>query len=134
MASAQATLVYETAVPISFNCASAAAFEKGDFVTLTGAPGNMVVALTSADNDIFGGIVAEEKIANNGTTVSVYRHGYFKVEVGGAGATVGKYGVIGAKNELIDYTTLDDEKGYVFGKFLESGTDGQFVMFELGAA
>lgn len=134
MANSTAVLMYETEVPISFNCALASAFEKGDFVTLTGSTTNMTVALTSADNDVFGGIVAEEKIANNGTKVSVYRRGIFKVEVGTAGATCGKYGVISAKNELTDYTTLDDEKGYVFGKFIESGTDGQTVVFDLGAA
>jgi hypothetical protein len=133
MANATAVLIYETESPITFNCASAAAFEKGDCVTLTGATANLVVAITSADNDIFGGIVAEEKIANVGTTVSLYRRGYFKIEVGSAGATVGKGAVISAKNEFTDYTTLDDEKGISWGHFLESGTDGQFVAMELGA-
>ena len=132
MANATAVLIYETQSPLTFNCASAAAFEKGDMVTLTGATANIVVAITSSDNDIFGGIVAEEKIANVGTTVSLYRGGYFKVEVGSAGATVGKDAVISAKNELTDYATLDDEKGITWGQFLESGTDGQFVAMELG--
>jgi hypothetical protein len=133
MASATAVLIFETEVPIRFNCAEAAAFEKGDFVTLTGATTNLTVAITSADNDIFGGVVAEEKIANVGTSVALYRRGYFKVEVGTSGATIGLDAVIEAKNEFTNYTTLDDEKGIVFGKFLESGTNGQFVTMELGA-
>lgn len=133
MANATAVLIYETEAPIRFNCAEAAAFEKGDFVTLTGATTNLTVAITSADNDIFGGVVAEEKIANVGTSVALYRRGYFKVEVGTSGATIGFDAVIEAKNEFTDYTTLDDEKGIVWGKFLESGTNGQFVTMELGA-
>ena len=132
MANATAVLVYETSLPISFTVADSASIEKGDFVKLT-TP--MTVALTSADNDIFGGIAAEEKITLDGKTkIGVYRRGYFKVEVGTAGATCGKDGVISAKNELTDYTSNDNELGYAFGKFLETGTDGQFVMFELGGA
>jgi len=133
MANATAVLIYETEAPIRLNCASAAAFEKGDFVTFTGATTNLTVAITSANNDIFGGVVAEEKIANVGTSVAVYRRGYFKVEVGSSGATIGLDATIEAKNEFTDYTTLDDEKGIVFGKFLESGTDGQFVTMQVGA-
>ena len=101
-------------------------------MTMTGATANMVVALTSANNDIFGGIVAEEKIANVGTTVSVYRKGIFKVEVGTSGATVGKTATIEAKNEMTDGAATDFENGICFGRFLESGTNGQFVMMELG--
>lgn len=131
MANAQAVLVYEVEPPIAFTVADGASIEKGDFVALSDP---MTVALTSADNDKFGGIAAEEKIASDGKTkIAVYRRGIFKVEVGSAGCTVGKDGVISAKNELTDYTTLDDEVGYKFGKFLETGTDGEFVMFELGA-
>jgi len=131
MANAQAVLVYEVEPAISFIVSDAAAIEKGDFVKLTSP---MTVALSSADNDVFGGIAAEEKIANDGKTkIGVYRRGYFKVEVGTGDATAGKDAVIKAKNELADYTTLDAEVGYKFGKFLESGTDGQFVMLELGA-
>ena len=133
MANATAVVIYETEAPISFKCASAAAFEKGDFVTLTGATEGMVVAITSADNDIFGGVVAEEKIANVGTTVPLYRRGYFKVEAGTSGVTLGHDVVIEAKNEFTDYTTLDDEKGIVFGKALETATNGQFFAMELGA-
>src|SRR3990167_1318343 len=124
MANAAAVLVYETALPIAFTVADAAAIEKGDFLALTDP---MTVALTSADNDIFGGIAAEEKIASDGKNkIAGYREGIFRVEVG-------KDGCIQAKNELKDYTTLDGEIGYKFGKFLETGTDGEFVMFELGA-
>lgn len=132
MANATAVLIYETEAPINFQCASAAAFEKGDAVTLSGATEGMVVAITSANNDIFGGIVAEEKIANVGTTVSLYRRGYFKVECGSTGGTIGLTATIEAKNEFTDGAATDVENGIVFGRFLETGTDGQFVAMELG--
>jgi hypothetical protein len=128
MANAAAVLVYETELPIAFTVADGASIEKGDFLTLSSP---MTVALSSADNNIVAGIAAEEKIASDGKTkIAVYRHGIFRVEAGG-NCTVGKDGVMFGKNELVDYTTLDDEIGYKAGKFLETGTDGQFLMFAL---
>jgi hypothetical protein len=132
MANATAVLIFETEPPIRVNCASAAAFEKGDCVTFTGATEGLVVAITSANADIFGGVVAEEKIADVGTSVSVYRRGYFKIEVGTGGATIGLSATIIAKNEFTDGAATDYENGIVWGRFLETGTDGQFVVMELG--
>lgn len=133
MASATAVLIFETETPIRVNCASGAAFEKGDSVTFTGATTNLTVAITSANNDIKGGIVAQEKIVDVGTSVAVYRRSYFKVEVGSSGATIGKTATIEAKNEFTDGAATDAENGIVWGHFLESGTNGQFVTMELGS-
>jgi len=130
MASAQAVLVFEIEKPIPFTVADSAAIEKGDFLKLSDPA---TVALTSADNDLFGGIAAEEKIANDGKTkIPVYRKGFFRVESNGT-TTVGLHQVIKAKNELADMTTLDDENGKVFGTSLETATDGEFFLFDLGA-
>ena len=126
-----ATLIYETEAPIRLNCASAAAFEKGDCVTFTGATLNLVVAATSANADIMGGIVAEEKIANVGTTVAVYRKGIFRVEVGAGGATVGLTSSIIAKNNFTNGAATDYENGICWGRFLESGSDTEFAAMEL---
>jgi len=131
MANATAVLLFETEVPIRVNCAEAAAFEKGDCVTFTGATTNLTVAITSANADIMGGIVAEEKIANVGTSVAVYRKGIFKVEVGTGGATIGLTSSIIAKNEFTDGAATDHENGITWGRFLESGSDGDFVAMEL---
>ena len=131
MANATAVLIFETEAPIRFNCAEAAAFEKGDCVTLTGATEGLVVAITSANADIFGGIVAEEKVANVGTSVALYRKGYFKVEAGTGGATIGLTSSIIAKNEFTNGAATDHENGITWGRFLETGTDGQFVTMEL---
>jgi hypothetical protein len=132
MANAVAVLVYETSVPIAFTVADAAAIEKGDFLQLSDP---MTVALTSGDNQVIAGIAAEEKIANDGKTkIGVYRGGYFKVEVGTTGCTVGKEAVVEAKNEVKDLDTLDAEIGRKCGRFLETGTDGEFVMMELNCS
>jgi len=131
MANATAVLLFETHPPIRVNCAVGAAFEKGDCVTFTGATNNLTVAITSANNDIMGGIVAEEKVANVGTSVAVYRNGIFKVEAGTTGTTVGKLTSIEAKNEFTDAAATDYENGIAWGRALESGTNGQFVAVEL---
>lgn len=129
MANAVAILMVETELPIMMTCADAA-IPKGTILKLS-TP--YTVAASSADNDVFGGIAAEEKISGDGKLqIAVYRRGLFKVEAGTSAVTVGKDVVIEAANEFTDYTTLDDEKGYVFGKALESATNGQFFLLELG--
>ena len=131
MANAVAVLVYETAIPISFTVADALAVEKGDVLRLATPD---TAEMSSANNDLFCGIAAEEKIANDGKTkIAVYRAGVFRVESGTTGCTVGKTATIEAKNEFTDGAATDYENGIVFGRFLETGTDGQFVLMELGA-
>ncbi len=130
MASAVAVLMVELAPPIMMTCADAA-IPKGTVLKLS-TP--FTVAASAADNDLFGGIAAEEKISGDGKLmIAVYRKGIFKVEAGSSGVTVGLDVVIEAANEFTDYTTLDDEKGAVFGTALETATNGQFFLMELGA-
>ena len=131
MGNATAVLLFETHPPIRVNCALGAAFEKGDCVTFTGATTNLTVAITSANGDIMAGIVAEEKIANVGTSVSVYRNGIFKVEAGTGGATIGLLQSIIAKNEFTNAAATDNENGIAWGRALESGADGDFIALEL---
>lgn len=129
MASAVAVLLIETEAPIMMTCADSA-IPKGTVLKLT-TP--FTVAASSADNDLFGGIAAEEKISGDGKLqIAVYRKGYFKCEAGTSGVTVGKDVVIEAANEFTDYTTLDDEAGASFGKALETAIDGQFFILDLG--
>ena len=125
----EAVLVFETDRPIPFTCADGAGIEKGCVLKLADP---MTVSATSADNDIFGGIAAEEKIASDGKVkIGVYRRGIFKMLVGAAGVTVGKDVVISAANTVVDYTTLDDEKGYKVGKALETAANGETALIEV---
>lgn len=129
MSSAVAVLMVETDLPIQMTCADSA-IPKGTVLKLS-TP--FTVAATSADNDLFGGVAAEEKISGDGKlSIAVYRGGIFKCEAGTSGVTVGKDVVIEAANEFTDFTTLDDEAGAKFGKALETATDGQFFLMELG--
>ena len=130
MASAVAVLMVETHLPIMMACADAA-IPKGTVLKLSNP---FTVAASAADNDLFGGIAAEEKIAGDGKLqIAVYRGGLFKCEAGTSGVTVGKDVTIQALNEFKDYTTLDDELGAKFGKALETASNGQFFLMELGA-
>ena len=118
----EATLVYETMLPIPFTCADGATIEKGTLLKLSDP---MTVAATSADNDIFMGVAAEEKIASDGKTkIAVYLQGVFIVKDSGAGVTVGTQLTINGANTVKTYTTLDDEKGYACGRALETAAAG----------
>jgi len=129
MANAVAVLMVETELPIMMTCADAA-IPKGTVLKLS-TP--FTVAASSANNDLFGGIAAEEKISGDGKLqIAVYRGGIFKCEAGTTGVTVGLDQTIEAANEFTDYTTLDGEKGISFGKALESAANNEFFLLELG--
>ncbi len=114
----EATLVFELSLPVPFTCADGATIEKGTLLKLSDP---MTVAATSADNDIFIGVAAAEKIANSGVTkIPVYLTGIFKMTDSGSGITVGTDVVIKGANTVGTYSTLDDEKGYVVGQALET--------------
>ena len=124
-----AVLMVETSLPIMMTCADAA-IPKGTILKLSGA---LTVAASSANEDVFGGIAAEEKISGDGKLmIAVYRDGIFKCEAGTGGVTIGLPVGIIAANNFTNFTTLDDEKGAVFGVALETAADAQFFLMELG--
>lgn len=114
----EAVLIFEQEPPIPMTCADNAGIEKGTLLKLADP---FTVAATSADNDIFAGVAASEKVANDGnTTIAVYRAGIFKMVDSGSGITVGTDVVVKGANTIGTYTTLDDEKGYRVGQALET--------------
>ena len=127
---AVAVLMVETEVPIMMTC-GAGAIPKGTVLKLS-TP--FTVAASSADNDLFGGIAAEEKIANDGKLmIAVYRKGIFKVEAGAGGVTVGLPVGIVALNNFKNRTANDSDLGYNFGVALETAADTEFFLMELGS-
>ena len=126
----EATLIVETCLPIAFTCADGAGIEKGTLLKMSDP---FTVAAATADNDVFVGVAAEEKIANDGKTkIAVYRGGIFKMVIeAGNSTTVGQECVIKGTNTIGGYTTLDDEKGYVVGQALETGAAGESVLVQL---
>lgn len=127
----EAVLVFETEKPIPFTCADGAGIEKGALLTLSDP---FTVATSSADNQVFVGIAAEEKIANDGKVkIGVYMRGIFKLVVdAGDTTTVGQDCVLRAANAIGIYDTLDDEKGLVVGMALETGAAGETVLVAVG--
>ena len=130
MANGVAKLLVELEPPVMMTCAEGTGIAKGTILALTDP---MTVAASSADNDIFGGIAAEEKIASDGKTkIAVYLRGIFACESNGT-TTVGKDQVVKALNELADYTSNDNELGYVVGRALETAADGETFVCYVGA-
>jgi hypothetical protein len=126
----EATLIYETGLPIPFTCANATGIEKGTLLTMSDP---MTAAACAGDEDIIAGIAATEKIANDGKTkISVYRSGIFKVYASGS-ITVG--------DALISASSVTAYRNYVksagvngediVGISLETATDGQTFLMEL---
>ena len=80
-----------------------------------------VGAASTADNDVPAGILMSSKAANDGQTeMTVALDGEWGILSTAAGITVGNQVTIGGANQIKIYTTLDDEKGYVLGKILET--------------
>jgi hypothetical protein len=131
MANAMAVLMIETEPPIMMQCAEATTIAKGQCLKVSDA---FTVAATAAANDLFGGIAAEEKVGGDGkTTVAVFRRGYFKVEAGTTGVSVGLPVIIEANNEFKDTAANGSDTGYVWGKALETAADGETFLIDLGA-
>lgn len=105
--------------PVDFTCYDTPGMEKGTILKLSGA---RHVGACSADNDIAIGVLAREKISGDGRTqVPVYLDGIFDCVFDSAVGIGAEVSISGA-NILKAITTLDDEKGYVFGRVLEPVT------------
>jgi hypothetical protein len=78
-------------------------------------------AASSADNDVPAGILMSSKAANDGQTeMTVALDGEWGILTSAAAITIGNQVTLNGANEIKIYTTLDDEKGYVLGKILET--------------
>jgi hypothetical protein len=128
MTNEQAVLVVETHPPINFKCLDAGALPKGTPVKLSN---DMTVALAEGDRDLFAGITAVEKIANDGvTSVGVYRNGIFKVRLG-ASVTIGQTVTTSAANGRFIASTDAAVGSTVAGIALEGGDQHDYILVEL---
>ena len=129
MANEVAVLMVETHLPIMMQVADIA-LPKGTSLDLDSG---LTVTAADTNEDVFGGIAAEEKISGDGKLqISVYRDGIFKCVAGAGGVTIGLPVGIVALNAYTDFATLDDEKGAIFGVALETAADTEFFLMELG--
>ena len=109
--------------------AAGAVIPKGTLIALTDPNTG---AASSADNDVFGGIAMEESTAASVVTdLGVALDGVWALTATAAGITVGQDVTIGGANTIKIYTTIDDEKGYVVGKALETTAGSETIMVRL---
>ena len=109
--------------------AAGATIPKGTLIAVTDPNTG---AASSADNDVFGGIAMEESTsASTATTMPVALDGTWALMATAAAITVGQDVTIGGANTVKIYTTLDDEKGYVVGKALETTAGSETIMVRL---
>jgi len=124
----EAVLVYEDSLPWPMTCADGTGIEKGAILKMTDPN---TCALADGSEDIFAGIAAEEKIANDGKTkIGVYKSGIFRVLAGGA-ISVGealKTGAGAATNEVIIAATNDQN---IIGYSLETADDTHTFLMQL---
>jgi len=126
----EATLIYETELPIPFTCADGTGIEKGAILTLSDP---MTVVTCATDTAVVAGIAAEEKIASDGKTkIAVWRRGIFRCFIGAGGCTAGDALITdvgtGAPNEL---ATADVNSENIFGRALETAADTESALVEL---
>ena len=82
---------------VRFTVDNAVAVPKGTLMYLSADP--RTIAATAADGNIFVGVAAEEKVANDGkTSLGVYTHGIFDMKDSGAGMTLGDIAKINGAN------------------------------------
>ena len=122
----EATLVFQSGIPIPFTCDNATGIEKGTLLTLSDP---MTAAATGAgvSGGAVAGICAAEKIASDGNTkVSVFRQGIFKVYASG---------VVAAGDPLVMWgnfvSTAAVNVENVFGVSLETATNGETILVDL---
>jgi len=101
--------------PVRYTVDDAIAVAKGSVMELT-TPRTMKI-ISAVDKPI-AGILAAEKVANDGqTSMAVYTNGIFQLKTGAAEtATIGDYVSAGAVvNQINLSSTLDVEKGWAIG-------------------
>lgn len=91
-------------------------------------------AVSSADNDVFGGIAWEEKSASDGITqLTVALDGVWDLKDSGAGITCGAIVNIGGANLIIASAAADLLTGSVVGKALETAAASEVIRVRVGA-
>lgn len=111
-----------------FTVADGTGIPKGTLLKLT-SPNTAAAA--SADNDVCAGIAMFEKVASDGSTeITAALDGVWGISASGA-ITVGNQVGINGANEIKVYTTLDDEKGYVLGKALQTTSGSEVIKVRL---
>lgn len=124
----EAVLKVETHIPINFTCSTEVTIEKGAICKLTDP---MTAVLSDGANDLVAGIVQSEKLAaeTSQDSVAIYRGGIFRVTCSGT-CNVGKGVVTHGNSNVVIQAVANQEN--ILGIMLETGTEGQSKLMELG--
>ena len=123
----EATLQFETEVPIPMTCADGFGIEKGALLKLVDP---MTISGTNLSGGYVAGVCAEEKIASDGKTkLPVYRKGIFKMLLGNS-ATAGQALILSGSN-VVQLADSTHTSGVILGTALETGATGETILVEL---
>lgn len=116
--------------PIKFTVADGTNISKGTLLKLSG---DRTVAASAANSDVFAGIAAADKEANDGATkLSAYTEGIFDLVACTAGVTLGGIVSISLANIIKQATEAEMVTGDIVGKCIETASDGETVQVMLG--
>lgn len=118
----EATLVFETELPLPFTVANATGIEKGSLLKLADLN---TASLADGANDILAGIAAQEKIASDGKVkLAIYPKGIFKMMASGAipvGLAVCSHG----NANVVKLAPVTVSGAAILGHALETAADGE---------
>lgn len=117
---------------IEFNCANQLGIQKGTLCKLSGA--RTCAASTATVGEIFAGIAAMEKVANDGsTTISLYTCGIFDLTMDAVAAPNGSLLKLSGANLVVPMTTADNFlSGAFVGRVIETAAASDVVNVAVG--
>ena len=116
--------------PIDFTVPDSTGIEKGTICKLSDP---RTAEASSASGDVFAGIAAREKIANDGRTqLALFRRGIFDMKDSGSGITVGQWVSIGGANTIKTATEAEIAAGKAIGIALETAAANETIQVLVG--
>lgn len=118
-------------VPVRYAIGNAVAVEKGTLMKMSGA---RACAVALADNDLFAGIAAEEKVANDGaTSIGLWTKGIFDLKTNANSIAVGERVKLSGANcvDLANDDTIANAQEIV-GVALESAAADDTIAVAVG--
>jgi hypothetical protein len=116
--------------PVRYTCDNATGIEKGEILALSDP---RTVVASSADNEAFAGISAEEKVANDGSTsISAWTKGIFDINASAAIA-VGARVSISGDNEVATVVADSDNLFSDVGIALEAADEDEIFAVLIGS-
>jgi hypothetical protein len=126
----EGTLRVRLADPIDFTVADGAAISKGAILELSDP---RTAAANNGSGDVFAGIAARDKIANDGRTqLAAFTRGIFDLTVGAVGVTLGAFVSTEGANTIKDATEAEIAAGKAIGRALETGAAAEVVQVLVG--